>query len=124
MLIALYYLVVNVVLPQIASYAFALFECVIVITITLIGIVILLKPLGLKVPNTIGSTIVGGISKVVGYLCRSLFKAIGWIIRKTLRIIPRIFNGSKLKLRQLGINALGSNVLAALVVIIVLIIII
>ncbi len=124
MLIALYLFIMNVALPQIGAYAQALIEPVMVIVITLAGIVILFGAVGMKISNNLGSTVVGGIFRAIGYICRTIITAIGWIIRNIFRMIPRVFNGSRRTFNQIGINALVSNLLAIVVVVIVLAIII
>lgn len=57
------------------------------------------------------------IFRGIGYLCRTLFQALGWIIRNTFRMIPRVFNGSRRTFNQMGLNAVISNILAVIVVI-------
>ena len=118
MLIALYFFFVNVAVPQISAYAQALLEPIMVIVITLAGIVMLFGAVGMKISNNLGSTVVSGIFRGIGYLCRTLIQAIGWIIRNTFRMMPRVFNGSRRTFKQLGMNAAVSNILAVVVVIV------
>lgn len=124
MLIALYYFIVNVVLPQVGAYAQALLEPVMVIVITIAGILMLFGAVGMTISNNLGSTVVGGIFRATGYICRTIIRAIGWIVRNIFRMIPRVFNGSRRTFKQIGMNALVSNLLAIFVVVIVLAIII
>lgn len=124
MLIALYLFIMNVDWLQIGAYAQALLEPIMVIVITLAGIVMLFGAVGMKISNNLGSTVVDGIFRAIGYICRTIITAIGWIIRNTFRMIPRVFNGSRRTFNQIGINALVSNILALVVVVIVLAIII
>ena len=124
MLIALYLFIMNVALPQIGAYAQALLEPVMVIIITFAGIVIIFGAVGMKISDNLGSTIVGGIFKAIGYICRTIIGAIGWIVRNIFRMIPHVFNGSRRTFYHLGINALVSNFLSVVVVVIVLAIII
>lgn len=124
MLIALYLFIVNVVIPQIGAYAQALLEPVMTIVIILAGIIMLFGVVGMRISNNLGSTMVGGIFRAIGYLCRILIQAIGWIIRNTFRMIPHVFNESKRVFNQLGMNELLSNILAIVVVVAFLIIII
>ncbi len=118
MLIALYFFIVNVAVPQISAYAQALLEPIMVIVITLAGIVMLFGVVGMKISNNFGSTVVGGIFRGVGYLCRILLQALGWVIRNTFRMMPRVFNGSRRTFNQMGLNAVLSNILAVVVVIV------
>jgi hypothetical protein len=124
MLIAAYFFIINVVVPQLAAYANALLEPVMTIIITLAGITMLFGAVGMRISNNLGSTIVGGIFRALGYIARTIINAIGWLIRNTFRIIPRVFNGSRRTFNQMGISPAISNVLAVSVVIIVLAIII
>lgn len=117
MLIALYFFLVNVAIPQIGAYAQVLLEPIMVSVITLAGIVMLFGAVGMKISNNLGSTVVSGIFRGIGYLCRTLFQALGWIIRNTFRMIPRVFNGSRITFNQMGLNAVISNILAVVVVI-------
>lgn len=118
MLIALYFFIVNVAVPQISAYAQALLEPIMVIVITLAGIVMLFGVVGMKISNNFGSTVVGGIFRGVGYLCRILLQALGWVIRNTFRMMPRVFNGSRRTFNQMGLNAVLSNILAVVVFIV------
>lgn len=116
MLIALYLFIVNVAVPQIGAYAQVLLEPIMVIVITLAGIVMLFGAVGMKISNNLGSTVIGGIFRGIGYLCRTLLQAIGWIIRNTFRMMPRVFNGSRRTFNQMGLNAVLSNIFAIVVV--------
>lgn len=124
MLIALYFFIIKVALPQLGAYASALLEPVMVIVITLAGIVILFGAVGMRNSNNLGSTIVSGIFKAIGYLCRTIIRAIGWIISNTFRIIPRIFNESRKAFAQMGMNNKISNLLAVGIVLLVIAVII
>ena len=124
MLIALCFFIVNVLLPQIAAYAQAFVELILVIVITMAGIVMLFGAVGMKISNNLGSTVVSGIFQAIGYTCRTIIKAIGWIARNIFKMIPSVFNESRRTFRQIGANELISNLLAVLVVIIFLAIII
>lgn len=124
MLIALCFFIVNVLLPQIAAYAQAFVELIMVIVITMAGIVMLFGAVGMKISNNLGSTVASGIFQAIGYTCRTIIKAIGWIARNIFKMIPPVFNESRRTFRQIGANDLISNLLAVLVVIIFLAIII
>ena len=114
MLIALYSFIMNVALPQIGAYANALLEPMMAIFITLAGIVMLFGAVGIKISNNLGSTVMNGIFRGIGYLFQTLFKAISWIIRETLRLLPRVFRGSRQAFTQMGLTPLWSNLLAVL----------
>lgn len=118
MLIAIYWVVVNTLLPRIGAYAQALLEPAMIIILTLVGITIILGAVGMRISNNLGSTIVGGIFRGIGYLCRTLLNALGWIVRSTFRMIPRIFRYARRTFGQMGLSVALSNVLATLVVIV------
>ena len=124
MLIALYFFIMNVALPQIAVYAEALIEPVMIIVITLAGLVMILGAVGMKVSANLGSTIVNGIFRGIGYVFQAMFHAIGWIVKSSFRLLPRVFAGARKTFTQWGLNSVWSNVLAVLVTVIVLVIII
>ena len=124
MLIALYFFIVNVLIPKLGAYGNALLEPIMVIVITLAGIVILFGAIGIKISNNLGSTVVGGIFRAIGFICRTIINAIGWIIVNTFRMIPRVFNESRRVFNQLGMNTFFSNIFAIIAVIIFLAIII
>ena len=95
MLLTLYYLLVNVAVPQMVAYTQALFEPIMLIVISLAGIVMIFGAVGMKISNNLGSTVVGGIFKGIGYFVRIIFKAIAWIFVNTFKMIPRVFNGTR-----------------------------
>lgn len=98
-------------------YALALLKPIMVIVITIAGIVMLFGAVGMRISNNLGATVVGGIFKGIGYICRTLLQAFGWIVRNAFRMIPRIYNESKRIFSQMGLNTTVSALLAVLVVI-------
>lgn len=124
MLIAAYYFIVNVVIPQIGAYASALLEPVMVITITLAGLVMIFGAVGIRISNNLGSTVVNGIFRAIGYVGRSLFQGIAWVIRSVFNLLPRVFVESRRVFSQMGLNTTLSNLFAVLVTVLVLAIII
>lgn len=124
MLIALYMFTVNVVIPQVGAYARVLLEPVMAIVITLAAIVMLFGIVGVRISNNLGTTVVNGIFRAIGYVGRSVFRAIRWFGLQIARLIPRVFNGSRRFFRQLGLNDIVSNLLAVIVVVILVLVII
>ena len=114
MLLALFYSITDTLLPQLGAYANALLESMIAIIITLAGIVMIFGAIGIKISNNLGSTIVNGIFHAIGYLFQMIFRAISWIIRETLRLLPRVFKSSRQAFTQMGLAPLLSNLLAVL----------
>lgn len=118
MLLAVYFFIVNVVIPQLGAFTNALIEPVMIIVITLAGITMLFGAVGMRISNNLGATIVGGILRGIGYVCRTIINAIGWILRNTFRMIPRVFNGSRQVFNQMGMSTVVSNILAIIAVVI------
>lgn len=113
MLIALYYFLMAVALPQLVAIASALLESVTILIITLAGIVMLFGAVGIKISNNLGSTIVTGIFRAIGYLVRTLVSAVGWLARNLLRLMPFIFHSSRRFLTRIGMNRMASNLVSA-----------
>lgn len=124
MLILLYLFLAKVVLPKLGASAQALLGPVMVIVITMAGIVMLFGAVGLKISNNLASTVVGGIFQAIGYICKQIIKAIGWIASIICKMIKRAFNESRRCFRQMGLKDCLSNLLAIAVVFMILIIII
>ena len=124
MLLSLYFFIMNVALPQVGAYAEALIEPVIVIAITLAGIVMIFGAVGIKISNNLGSTIMNGIFRGIGYLFQVLFRAIAWIVKSTFHLLPRVFAESRRIFSQFGISPVLSNILAVVVTMLVFAIII
>lgn len=114
MLITLCIFIMNVALPQLGAYAQALIEPMMMIIIGLAGIVMLFGAVGMKISTNLGSTVVGGVFMGIGYVVRMLFQAISWIVQTSIRMTPRVFNGSRSFCYQLGLNEVLSNVFATM----------
>lgn len=116
MLIAMYLVIVNVIVPQLVAYAPVLLEQIMVIVITLSGIIMLFGAVGMKISNNLGSTVVNNFFRAIGYICRTIIQSVGWIIRTTSKMIPRVFNESRRTFsKSLGLSPLVSTLLAAIV---------
>lgn len=117
MLVGLYLFTTKVVIPQLAAYASALLAPVMTIVIILFGLIMVFGAIGIRISNNLGSTIFGGIFRGIGFLVRSLFHAIGWIITRTARMIPRLFVSSRNTYATMGAGNFLRNLLAAITVI-------
>lgn len=115
MLIVFYLFIMNVVLPKIGEYTQALIEPVMLIVITLAGIVMIFSAVGLKVSNNLGSTVVGGIFGAIGYIGKTIVQALAWIIKSTIRMIPKVFDKSTRVFDGMGMNPILTNVLSVFV---------
>lgn len=124
MLLALYFFIMNVALPQIGAYAEALINPVMTIVITFAGIVMIFGAVGIKISNNLGSTIINGIFRGIGYLFQSLFRAIAWIVRSTFRLLPRVFAESRRIFGKFGLKPFLCNIFAVLVTALVFIVIV
>lgn len=117
MLIVLYLFIIKVAVPQIGAYAQVLFEPTMLILIISAGILMLFASVGMKISNNLAATVADGIFKGIGYLFRTLFQAIGWIVSKTFKMIPHVFNESKKTFNHMGLNTVNSNILAVVAVV-------
>ncbi len=124
MLIAIYFFIKMMVLPEIGAYAQALLEPIMLIVIISSGILMLFGAVGMHISSNLGSTVISSIFRAIGYIARTIIQAIAWIIRNTFRLMPRVFNGSRRTFNQLGMNAWVSNLLSVIVAIIFLVIVI
>lgn len=124
MLIALYFTVTDVVLPQIAAIFNGLLEPVMTIVIILAALVMAFGAVGMRISNNLGSTVVGGIFRAISYICRTIIQAIGWIFRTIIRIIPQVFNGSRRFFTQLGMSSPISTIMGVFVTIVIIAVII
>lgn len=124
MLIALYFVIINVLLPQLAVYGHGFFAEVMTYVIMIGGLLMALGAIGIRVSNNLGTTLIGGALRAIGYIFRNLFEGLGWLIRNTLREIPQVYAESKRTFTQMGISSPMSSILSGLVIIILIIIII
>ena len=124
MLILVYLFTVNVALPRLGSIAYGLVQPLMLIVITLAGIVMIFGAVGFKISNNLGSTIVNGIFRAIGYICRVLIQAIGWGLRHFFQLIPRVFTGARRSITQMGFrpwvgNVVGTIITVAFIVIVI-----
>lgn len=124
MLIMLYLFIVNSVLPMMGAYAMAALEPVMIIVIMLAGIVMLFGVVGVRISNNLGSTVVSGIFRLLGYIGRTIINGIRWIVRSIVNLMPRVFRGSRNFFQSTGLSPAISNFLAFMTSAVVLVIII
>lgn len=103
MLIALY-IVCTHELPRLQIYGLELMDSIMPVVIMIAGIIMLFGAVGIRISNNLGSTIIGAFFRAIGYLCRTIIQAIGWIIRNTFRLLPRIHNESRRIFKQMGVK--------------------
>ena len=113
MIIAMYLFVTNTFIPQLGAHANAMIQPVMTIVIMLAGIVMLFGAVGFRISNTLGSTIIGGIFRAVGFIFQTIIRSIGWILRHAFGLVPQIYAGSRRTFTQIGMAPLLANILSA-----------
>lgn len=104
------------IIPQIVAYARGILPDLMVGIIMMVGIVMILGALGMRISENLGATIVAGIFGMIGYVLRAIVEGIAWVIRNTIRMIPKVFGNSKKCFNEMGANSIVSNILALIVV--------
>lgn len=124
MLIALYIVIVNHLIPTGLAYFNFLVDPTMSIVIALAGLVIIFGAVGFRISQNLGSTIVSGIFRAIGYIGTQLFHAIAWIVTRTFTLLPRVYNWTYKSLVDVGANKVVSFILAGLTAILVFVIVI
>ena len=121
MLIYLYFLLKNVVLPQLGANISAALPDIMIIVIILTGITILLGAIGMKISTGLGATVASNLFKALGYIGRQIIRAIGWVFTN---LLPRIYRWARGIFTGLGLSQWLCNLLSAVVTLFALVIII
>lgn len=87
------------------------------IVVVIAGIMLSCNAAGVRISQNLGATLANGIFSAMGYVVRNVVNAAIWIGRRALRMIPRVFTGSRRMFRQMGISETVSIWLAILVTI-------
>lgn len=120
MIILIWYLLFNIVLPQLvvttAAIAFAF-------SLPAIIIIVIAVTVGLKTGN-VGNTVVNGFFKAIGFIFSQIFKAIGYIFKQLVQLTPLLYRNSKKFYSSIFKKGWLSSLFAILTVIIIWIIII
>jgi hypothetical protein len=124
MVYGLYYLLKNVVLPDVAALMGAIFEPLMVCVIIFIGFVMLFGAVGMNISRNLGATVAGRLLDAIGYVGRTIIRGIGWCIRSFCRFIPRVFTGSRTTFNGMGLTPAASNLLALIITTLVVVVII
>ena len=124
MLVFLYLIITNVLVPKLGAYANALLGPVMTIVIILFGMIMLCGSIGIKISENLGATIFSGIGRAISFLIRTLIHAVAWIVRSTFRLLPRVFTASRDAYATMGAGPFLRNLLAVLTAIVVLVAII
>ena len=119
MIIALYFLIewakewLVTITAWLQVFAIVLAPIVVVIA----GIMLICNAAGVRISQNLGATLANGIFSAMGHVARNVVNAAIWIGRRALRMIPRVFTGSRRMFRQMGISEAVSIWLAILVTI-------
>ena len=124
MLIALYIVIVNHLIPTGLAYFNFLVKPTMLIVITMAGLVIIFGAVGFRVSQNLGSTIVEGIFRAIGFVVSHLFCTVGWIVTRTFMLLPRVYNWTHQSLIDAGANKIVSFILSGLAAILVFVIVI
>jgi len=124
MIIALYFFIKTNLIPELSAYADAMLEPIMTIVIALFGMVMLFGAVGMRISENMGSTILSAIFSALGFICRTIISAIGWIIRNTFALLPRVYRGSKHLYNDMGASDTVSTLLGILTAVVTLIVII
>lgn len=124
MLIALYIVIVNHLIPTGLAYFNFLVKPTMLIVITMAGLVIIFGAVGFRVSQNLGSTIVEGMFRAIGFVVSHLFWAVGWIVTRTFMLLPRVYNWTHQSLIDAGANKIVSFILSGLAAILVFVIVI
>lgn len=124
MLIALYIVIVNHLIPTGLAYFNFLVKPTMLIVITMAGLVIIFGAVGFRVSQNLGSTIVEGIFRAIGFVVSHLFWTVGWIVTRTFMLLPRVYNWTHQSLIDAGANKIVSFILSGLAAILVFVIVI
>ena len=119
MIILLYRFCVEWVVPRVGAFASALVEPVVVVTIALAGLGMICGSVGLWIFDNLGTTVVSGLLRAVGYIGRSLIQGIAWVLRRIFHFLSRVFNESRRAFGEMGMKTAPRNLLAALVTLLV-----
>lgn len=124
MLIALYFLIMNHLIPTGIAHFNNLVEPTMLIVITLAGLVIIFGSVGFRISQNLGTTVVNGIFHAIGYIVNLLVRAVSWLATTCVHIVVTSFRGSRNAFYRAGINTIVSNLLSLIITIIVLVLII
>ena len=124
MLIMIIMFIATVVMPTAETYISALFEPLMTIVIMLGGFMLLFASVGVRISANLGSTVVGGIFRVISSVATHTLRGIWWVIRYAFNTFPRVYVYSRANYRRMGMSERSSYLLAILTAVLVFIIII
>lgn len=117
MIIAICSTLKNLVIPRIGIDLSGLFAPMMVFIIIIGGLLIALGAVGVHISGNIGSTLLAGIMRAIGYTCNLIIQGIKWIIVQIYKACPKVFKASRKVIEQVIHNRIVSNILAAIVTI-------
>lgn len=104
----------------VVNIASAIFEPLMII----FGISLMLGAIGVKCSTNVGTTVVGKILDGIGFLAKTLLAALGWILKNSIRLTPKMHLFITDFFLQRGLNAVVSNIISIIAIIILWLIII
>lgn len=117
MFIALYYIIANWAMPNLAMATTGLASTVAVIIIMIIGLRIVLSLFNVTPSGKTSGLVVKAAIDAIGYICKKAVEATGWIIRKMVDVTPKIYKTSKNFFSKKGMSSTLSNILAGVITI-------
>ncbi len=99
-------------------------EPIAVIALIITGIIIAFGAAGMRISENLGATVIGGIFGAIGYVCRTIIQAIGWVIRQIATATPRVYRWARNTVQSMGASKAVANLIGAVVAIVFLAIII
>lgn len=95
MLIGLIYLTSEFGMPHFVNLSGYLFDNLIIWVVILFGIALMLRAVGVIIPNP-GPGIMRGVSQVIVFLLQTIYRALRWLLRAFIRTVPRIYHGNQM----------------------------
>ena len=124
MLYGLIKLFQNYVIPTLAVIGAESFKLIMIIVITIAGLILIFASVGVHIHHGLGSTVVDGIFRGIGWVVRHIVRFFVWLFTSIYNLLKKectsIYNGLKGK----GWNSFLAGLLAGVVTLVTLIVII
>ena len=124
MLYGLIKLFQNYVMPTLAVIGAESFKLIMTVVITIAGLILIFASVGVHIHHGLGSTVVDGIFRGIGWVVRQIVRFFVWLFTSIYNLLKKectsIYNGLKGK----GWNSFLAGLLAGVVTLVTLIVII
>lgn len=124
MLYLIYQLIKNYVLPTLTVIGTEGFKLVMITVIILAGIILIFASVGVHIHHGLGTTVVDGIFRGIGWIFRQIIRFFTWLFRTISNLIRREYTAIYTALKTKGLNTFLSGLIAGLTSVITLIVII